>query len=100
VVLRLFVTNGSNDGPALSPTAANWSESAITWNNRPARSGPAAADLRATPAGTWVEYDLTGLVTANGTHSFNLRGTGNDGAGFNSREAPAGKRPELIITTG
>ena len=46
---------------------------------------------------TWVEYDVTPFVTGNGTYSFTLATTSNDGIDFYNREA-ATLRPELVVT--
>src|SRR5205085_585669 len=42
--VRLFVTDKSSDGPALYRAGNTWTESGITWANRPARSGGVLAD--------------------------------------------------------
>lgn len=102
--LRLWVTNGSGNGPAVYPTTAGfaagdppWSESAITWNRRPARTGPALDDLGAVSAGRFVELDVTGAVGGNGAYSFELATTSKDGADFSSSEASSVNRPPQLI---
>ena len=95
--LRLYNYNGTADGPALYTTATAWSETTINWSNRPARTSPATGDKGAIPVNTWVEYDVTPFVTGNGTYSFNLATTSNDGIDFYNREA-ATLRPELVLT--
>ena len=45
---------------------------------------------------TWVEYDVTSFVTGNGTYSFSLATTSNDGIDFYNREN-ATLRPELVV---
>src|SRR5690606_10532743 len=55
--LRLWVENGTSNGPKLLRVADNsWSETAINWNNRPA-TGTVVGDIGTTSVGTWVEYD-------------------------------------------
>ena len=98
-MLRLWVTNPSANGPALYPTGNGWTETGITWANKPARTGAAAADKGATTPKTWVEYDVTSLVPGNGTYSFDLASDATDGFAFPSREA-ATNRPQLVVTTG
>jgi hypothetical protein len=98
--LRLYVTNPTGNGPGLyrvDPSAV-WSETGITWSNKPARSGGAIANLGSISTGRYVEYDVTGTVTANGTYTFNLWGESTDGADFNSKEASS-NRPQLVIET-
>jgi hypothetical protein len=97
VKLRLYVTNGSTNGPAVYSTGTAWSETGITWANRPARtSGP--TDDKGTVAGNaWVEFDVTTLVTGNGTYSFALANSSSDAVDMHSREGSL--RPELVVTT-
>lgn len=94
--LQLFATAGTENGPVLYPSAPSWTEAAITWANRPARTGPAAGNLKRFRSNTWVEYDLTSLITGNGTYSFTLVADSSDGVAFRSRET-SGKRPRLVV---
>ena len=96
--LRLYVNNSSPDGPSLYPTDPGWSETAVTWESRPARLGPAAGDLGRVSSGTWAEYDVTSLVSGDGALSFELSSVSTDGTGFNTKEAGA-NRPQLVVTT-
>jgi hypothetical protein len=49
-VLRLFVTNQSGNGPKVYRSDTGWSETAVTWNTRPARHD-LLADLGAVTSG-------------------------------------------------
>jgi chitodextrinase len=96
-VLRLTPLSLSWDGPNLRSAATNWTETGITWNNRPARGSSVVADKGI----IWqpVEYDVKSLVTGNGTFAFALLSTSQYAAEFGSREqTDAAKRPQLIIT--
>jgi acid phosphatase type 7 len=98
VKLRLWVSDASNAaGKVYAVSDTTWSESTITWANRP--PGP---DLLATggaaPLGTWVEFDLTGAVTGNGTYSFQLRNGSTDLVRYHSKEAA--NDPRLVVTFG
>jgi hypothetical protein len=103
--LRLWVTNGSPNGPTLYPTGlglgsdtAPWSESRITYKRRPARTGDALDDKDAVSSGRFVDYDVTALVTGDGGYAFALIGTASDGTGFASRQAStSSQRPRLIL---
>jgi hypothetical protein len=99
--LRLYATDPTGNGPVLYRADPNalWAETGITWNNKPARVGGAVANIGSISAGRYVEYDVTGTVTANGTYTFNLGAESTDGADFNSREA-AGNRPQLVVEMG
>jgi hypothetical protein len=97
--LRLYVdTNGTFDGPAAYPTSASWTETGITWTNRPGATGPALSDKGAITAPSWVEWDVTALITGNGTYNLKLAQVSNDGVDFRSREA-ASNRPQLVVQT-
>jgi hypothetical protein len=94
--LRLFVGNATDNGPHLYTTQAGWSETAINWSNRPPRTSGIVGNVGAAGAGTWVEYDVTSLVSGGGPNSFELSGDTPDGVDFNSAEASS-HRPELLV---
>lgn len=95
--LRVFdTTNGSTNGPAVYTTDTSWTETGITWNNRPARTSGAIDNKGNISAGTWVEYEVTSVVTGNGTFSFVLAADSTDGAVFSSRQGS--QPPQLVIT--
>ena len=98
--LRLYVTDSTGNAPAIYRADPNvgWSEPGITWNNKPANVGGIVANLGSISANRYVDYDVTGTVTADGTYTFNLKAESTDGADFNSREA-SGNRPQLVIET-
>jgi len=91
-------TNGSNNGPILYRTGASWTETGITWSNRTAQTTGSLGNLGAVSAATWVEYDVTSQVTADGTYSFVMVADGNDGLTFSSRQGSY--PPQLVVTTG
>ena len=97
--LRVFVTNGTINGPAVFLTGSDWTEGGLTWNNRPARIGTASADLGNVPVNAWAEFDVTPLVAGDGTVNFDLTQPSSDAIWFHSREAtdPA-LRPQLVVT--
>jgi hypothetical protein len=99
--LRLYVTNGTGNGPAVFRTGDSWIEKgtgSITWKNRPAPVGTALDDRAKVPASAWVEFDVTPAVAGNGTVSFVLTGQSSDTFAAYSREK-AGKQPQLVVTT-
>ena len=95
--LRVYVNNPSGDGPLVQRTMGAWSEGAVTWNTRPARTGNPLADLGAIASATWVEYDVTSAITADGVYDLALISKSADGATFHSRETV--ERPQLVIVT-
>ncbi len=94
--LRIFITGSSKNGPALYLTTNSWSENLLNWSNQPALIGAAIEDKGAVSAGTWVQYNVTNSVAADGTYSFAVVPTSDDSVFFSSREA-ASNRPELLL---
>jgi len=98
--LRLHALAGTVDGPAIFGTSSDWAETAVTWTNRPTRTTAAVDDEGPIATGTWVELDVTSLITGNGTFSFVVAATSTDGADFDSRESTTSTlRPELVVET-
>ena len=100
VRLRLFVTNSSSfGGEFLVDSDSTWDESNVTWNTAPTGDLGSAGALGSVRSGTWVEFDLTGWVTADGFLTLRVGNSPtSNGAGYSSKEAAA-NHPELIITT-
>ncbi|MGH2978711.1 MAG: DUF7594 domain-containing protein [Solirubrobacterales bacterium] len=98
--LRVWASNdASNNGPAVYRADSSWTESGITWSNRPARTAGPSDDKVAVAEGTWVEYDVVPLVTGNGDVTFVLGPDSTDGANFASKEySDPSKKPELEVT--
>jgi hypothetical protein len=96
--VRFYVSYGSVDGPGIYATSGTWTERGLTWANRPPRSETALADVGAIGPGTWIEYDVSSVVTGDGTYSFALAQISWDSTGVNSREA-AVNHPQLVIHT-
>lgn len=95
--LRVFgTTNGSKNGPALYSTGNSWTETEINWNNRLAPTSIAIDNKGGISRETWVEYDVTPLVTGNGAFSFVLAADSDDGVIFSSGQGS--QPPELVVT--
>lgn len=97
-ILRFYVTNGSSNAPAIYLTSGTWSENTINWDNRPAATSGAIANLGSVTAGTWVEYALTSVITGDGSYDFVLQADSSDGVTFTSREGTAGFQPQVVVT--
>ena len=100
--LQVWDSNdATNNGPAVYQAGNSWTETGITWNNRPARIAAPSDNKVAIPIGTWVEYDVTAAVAGNGEVSFVLVGDSTDGANFASKEYnDPSKRAMLEVTYG
>jgi PKD repeat protein len=95
--LRLFVRDASPNGGLLYTAESNWSETTLTWNLRPAFGTSLLASAGAVAVGTWIELDVSSIVTGAGTYSFVLRGASSDVAYYDSEEAA--NKPQLVVTT-
>ncbi|HLO27501.1 MAG TPA: DNRLRE domain-containing protein [Anaerolineales bacterium] len=97
--LRVFLTtDATNNGPAAYLAGNTWTESTLTWNNKPALLSGAMDNKAVLATNTWVEYDVTPSITGNGTYTLALIADSTDGAQFSSREgaSPA----QLVVTYG
>ena len=95
--LRLLVADPSPDGGRVHLVANTWTELGITWDNAPTIGGTALASVGSVTTGTWVEFDVSAVVTGNGTYSFGLLSSSSDSVLYSSRESS--DRPELIVLT-
>ena len=99
--LRVFcTTNGTANGPAVYLADSTWTESGtggVTWNTQPGLLSGAADNTGAFGTNTWVEYDVTSLVSGDGTYTFALVADSTDGVTFSSREGSA--PPQLVVET-
>lgn len=96
--LRLNATSDTVDGPTVAGTSGGWTESGITWANRPPPSTGVLDDEGPVATGSWIELNVSALVTGNGTVDLVLAGTSNDGVDFHSRESSGTTlRPELVV---
>jgi glycosyl hydrolase family 16 len=96
-VVRLYVTDGTNNGPAVFEVTDSWSERTTNWNNRPSRTSAPRDDKDGMSAGRWVAWDVTPWVTDDGGVSFALRGGAGNKVGLSSRETT--RDPQLVVTT-
>ena len=102
VKLRVFcTTNGTANGPASYLADSNWIESGaggVTWDTQPSLLSGVSDNKSAIAIDSWVDYDVTTLVTGDGTYTFALVADSSDGVTFSSREGTA--PPQLVVTLG
>jgi chitodextrinase len=65
VTLRIFANTGSSAGLGTRSVGGAWAESTLNYNNAPALAGNFGSSGPAV-AGTWLDMDVTALVTGNG----------------------------------
>jgi hypothetical protein len=79
-----------------------WTETGITFNNAPGKTGGRLATADGFRSGSYVEFNVTGVVTGNGTLGLFLEmpacSTDSAPTKFNSKEATS-NRPQLVLTT-
>lgn len=103
--LRLFVSKIVKGNPTtpvgIWTTTPAWSESEVTYRNRPT-VGPHVADFSGIPTiGQWMEADVTKIIKGPGTYSFRLAAKERYKLVIPSREAKdEAEIPELSIAYG
>ena len=96
--LRIYAPDPSRSGGAVARMRnRGGSAASVTDTTRPAIDGRVLSALGAVSAGQWREFDVTGAVTGNGTVSFGLASSDNDGVNYASRENVTFP-PQLVIT--
>ena len=96
--LRVFASDGSASGGALRGVTGSWSESTVTLATTPTFASTNVATKGAVTTGQWAEYDVTSLVTGNGTFSMGIVSSNADGLAYVSREGTSSQRPQLVVT--
>ena len=107
--LKLYVTSLPNGGTpgakAMSVSTDTWTETGITWSNKPAYATTALDTKTISTTGTWYTFDITSWVNSNlgaGDKIISVAliglSTENLSAQFSSREA-ASNPPVLEVTT-
>jgi parallel beta-helix repeat protein len=94
--LRIFVNSNHSTGFSVHPVSDNtWGETTITANNDPA-FGSAVTVSGPLVAGTWVEIDVSSMVTANGQINMALNTTSATAMSLASRQSGA-NAPQLVV---
>jgi hypothetical protein len=103
-VLRLKTGSSSSaasgssiDVRGLEDPTTSWTESGITYNNRPKLTSISYAAFKPSSANIWYSVNITRIVTgrSGNTVTIGLDSTGTDGADFQSRETT--DKPQLIL---
>lgn len=97
VLLESMNSGGGGEIRFLSDNA--WSESGLTWSNRPVVSASPLASLGKVEVGGQYSFDVTSAVPSDGIYSFAITSTDPDGSGFHSRESSLAQ-PILEVVPG
>ena len=103
--LKIYCTYADTSTPVQAYTVSDdsWSETGITWNNRPATGTIALSTQSVSNTGTWYTFDITSFVSAelegDKTVAICLKDvtTASKGMNFNSREASSYKAKLEIL---
>ncbi|MCG8606497.1 DNRLRE domain-containing protein, partial [bacterium] len=101
-ILRLHVSDGSDQAGSIHRVSNNysdsntpWQEGELNWKNAPQVTSPAISFWGAVSKGDVIEYDLSGDITSNGAYSFAIQNTSSNTVKFDSKEGT--NPPELVI---
>jgi PKD repeat protein len=96
--LRLYVSDESNSGGSVYLVSNAWTETELTWSNKPALPASPLATAGNAPVSTWLEFDVSAAVLGPGVVSFALNSTSTNSVFFWSREGS--QPPQLVVQTG
>ncbi len=96
-VLRLYVTDGTDNVGSWYSVASGWTEATATWNTAPVAGGSPLGTVGAVAVGQWMEVNVTAAVTGNGTFSFANIPVSTNSVRWSSRQGL--NPPQLIVTT-
>jgi acid phosphatase type 7 len=96
--LRIYANSSSSSGcKVFSVPDVSWGERSITFNNAPAL-GAQIGSYGAIRSSSWIEIDVTPLVTGNGTFSLAISGINTTAVSLASRESGSFV-PQLVVAT-
>lgn len=95
--LRVFVTDPSVDGGQVTAAPGGWEEATLTWENAPGVGSLVLDSVGTAFPGTWIEFDVSELVTGEGVYDFGLSNGSGNAAIYSSREGAS--PPELVVFT-
>jgi len=93
--LRSQTTGTSRAITAKAVTSTSWTETGLTWSNKPA-FGTTLSTVSSHTSGADSVWDVSGHVTGNGTFAIGLDGTYSGDTTFSSREGA--NAPVLVVT--
>ena len=102
VTLRLYVVNPGRLGGFVHVINPNWDESTISWSGAPDSSGPPLVQIGDARNGTWVDADVTGLISNSDEQvAVRIKACLKNSVGYASKDYMQGKfAPQIIIEFG
>jgi hypothetical protein len=97
--LRLYSQSGAPTTVnfPVNQVATAWNETGLTWNNQPAL-GPLLSTKTGLTNGAVNSFDLSNLITKNGTFAVAITSDNSTQRFFSSKEATAAQRPQLALS--
>ncbi len=96
--LHLAVTNKCSSGGSIHRITDNkWKESTVTFATAPAIDGPVIQTLGAVNIGQTAEFNLDGVVTADGTYNFAIDQSLSTAVGYASAVNTTAAKPTLDL---
>jgi hypothetical protein len=92
--LRIFAETGSSNGLSTRSVGGAWTESTLNYSNAPPMAGSFGSSGPAV-AGTWLDMDVTALVTGNGDIDIGVVTAGSTAIRLASRESA--NAPQLMV---
>lgn len=96
-VLRLFVTDPSAEGGTITAAPGGFDEATLTWENAPGVGSTVLDGAGMVHPDTWVEFDVSDVVTGDGTWRFGLSSSSSNSVSYSSREGF--DPPRLVVFT-
>src|SRR5438128_4195900 len=96
--LRLGVSAGGPGGTVHLISNNTWSETAVTYNTRPAVDGAGLQTLGTVTTGSTAEFTLDGAITGDGVYNLAIDSSNSSTVSYNSSLATSGQKPQLILT--
>lgn len=99
--VRLYNYEWASNGPRIYHVSSNtWGEATINWSNKPSRGSIALDDQGPVPSGTYYEWDVSDVISGNGTYSFVLEGDTTSHSMRSWAKEHATLTPQLVVLTG
>ena len=98
--LYLEAMNGGIGGEIHLVPDNDWVEGAVTYQGRPGFSADVLSSLGAVDIGDTYVFDVSAAVPSDGTYSFAIVSSAEDGAGYWSREAASGQPRLEVVSSG
>ncbi len=103
VTLQVTATNSTNTAAKVKSVGTGWTESTLTWNNRPPyTSSPAISSSPVNVVAGAVSFDVTSLVSGNGPAGIGLyqSGAASGDQVFSSKEGANPPRLAIVYDLG